>query len=158
MLLHFKVYKAEFTLAKFSVISHMITPAILHRMYLPWPSCRPRWPRQVKSCVTVANSFSNICRQCKLSIKAHVHWWHLLAKMLAILKCNIAFLTCLGHLGRCDTNRIISISGRITQGDQGKFSVRRNRPIACCWRLRYGAKFRQWKHGLMPEEVENIGV
>jgi hypothetical protein len=39
----------------------------------------------------------------------HLHWQDLYAKMPAILRRDIAFLTCLGHLGRRDTVRIVSI-------------------------------------------------
>ncbi len=66
--------KAEFTLVMFSMISLTIMPAILRYTNLPWPSYHPRWPRQVQSCVAVADSFSNKCRQRKWSIKLSFHW------------------------------------------------------------------------------------
>jgi hypothetical protein len=50
-----------------------------------------------------------------------LHWRDLYAKTPAISRRNIAFLTCLGHLGRHNTDRIVSISGRVAQGGQGKF-------------------------------------
>jgi hypothetical protein len=68
---HYVLAKAEYTLAKFSAISRMITPAISCHVYLPWSLCHPRWPRQVKSCVScvaVADGFANKCCQCKWSI------------------------------------------------------------------------------------------
>ncbi len=37
----------------------------------------------------------------------HLHWRHLLAKRLATA--TVCKRTCLGHLGRCNTDRIISI-------------------------------------------------
>ncbi len=40
----------------------------------------------------------------------------------AILQSDIAYLTCLGHLGWRDTDRIISILCRTAQGGQGKYS------------------------------------
>jgi hypothetical protein len=59
---------------------------------------------------------------------ARVHWLmdglhlrDLYAKMPVISRRNIAFLTCLGHLGQCNTDRIVSISGHVAQGGQGKY-------------------------------------
>ncbi len=36
---------------------------------------------------------------------------------------DIANLTCLGHLGQRDTDRIVSISCRVAQGGQGKYCL-----------------------------------
>ncbi len=41
------------------------------------------------------------------SLKVSVHWRHVLAKMLATATCDNS--TCLGHLGRYNTDRIIYI-------------------------------------------------
>jgi hypothetical protein len=47
-------------------------------------------------------------------LKYHLHWRCLLAKPSATLTLDC---TCIGHLGRCDTDRIVSISCRATQGN-----------------------------------------
>jgi len=75
-----------------------------------------------------------------------LHWQDLYAKMPTISCCNIAFLTCLGHLGRCDTDRIVSISCHVAQGDQGKgcfmsLSLATMTSLSC--------NLCQCKHGLM---------
>jgi hypothetical protein len=41
--------------------------------------------------------------------------------MLATTTSNTHHCSCLGHLGRCDTDRIVSTSCRAAQGGQGKY-------------------------------------
>ncbi len=38
-----------------------------------------------------------------------LHWHSLSAKLMAIVTTDSHYCACLGHLGRCDTDRIISI-------------------------------------------------
>ncbi len=61
--------------------------------------------------------------------RAHVHWRCLLAKLSAIATHISHYCTCLGHLGRCNTQRIVSIFCRATQGGQGKYKCVTDRPI-----------------------------
>jgi hypothetical protein len=70
----------------------------------------------------------------------HLHWWSWLAKLSAIL-CHC--LTCLGHLGRHNTDRIASIY--VTPPKVAKAS----KACCCCWC--YRANFCKWKHGLSDD-------
>ena len=45
----------------------------------------------------------------KILTKSHFQWQSFLAKTSAISCCDYDTLTCLGHLGRCNTNRNDSI-------------------------------------------------
>ncbi len=44
------------------------------------------------------------------------------AKIMTIVTCDSHYCICLGHLGWCDRDRIISIFCCATQGGQGKYS------------------------------------
>jgi len=74
-----------------------------------------------------------------------LHWRDLYVKMPAKLCHDIAFLTCLGHLGRHDTDRIVSISCRIAQGDQVKC---RFMSLLLATTTSLSRNLRQCKHGL----------
>jgi hypothetical protein len=50
-----------------------------------------------------------------------LHWQILLAKMLVTATRGSHYCTCLGQLGRHNTDRIVSIFCRATQGCQGKY-------------------------------------
>jgi len=50
-----------------------------------------------------------------------VHWECLLAKLSGIATHDSHYCSCLGHLGQCDTDRIVSIFCFTAQGGQGKY-------------------------------------
>jgi hypothetical protein len=66
---------------------------------------RFRISREIFTAVVVFVSFL-VALSCITPVMDHLHWRSLLAKSLAISRHG---LTCLGHLGRYDTDRIISI-------------------------------------------------
>ncbi len=55
-------------------------------------------------------------------LKLHFHWRYFKAKTQATLTLDSHYGTCLGHLGRGDTDRIISILCHAAHGGQGKYS------------------------------------
>ncbi len=57
----------------------------------------------------VDNHAFSLYSQSRISVMDDLHWRDLYAKTPAISCRDIAFLTCLGHLGWRDTDRIISI-------------------------------------------------
>jgi hypothetical protein len=79
----------------------------------------------------------------RTKIKAHVHWWSFYVKTCR----DIAFLTSLGHLGRCDTKKKWSYLCLATQGGQGKNNG--DVTYSCRWHYRgcYCTKLHQCKHG-----------
>jgi len=50
-----------------------------------------------------------------------VHWECLLAKLSGTATHDSHYCSCLGHLGQCDTDRIVSIFCFTAQGGQGKY-------------------------------------
>ncbi len=62
-------------------------------------------------------------------IKAHMHWWFLLAVTLAMSQCHIYTNNCLGFFGQFDTYRICSFICHITLCCQGEEDVHCNGAI-----------------------------
>ncbi len=77
-------------------------------------------------------------------LKACVHWWCLLAKLSATATRESHYYTFLGHLGQCDTDRIVSIFCHTAQGGQGTSVT-----LVCTCRQHYRANLCQCEHGLM---------
>ncbi len=75
----------------------------------------PRQLGTVTCCCCCHLHYRTKLRQCKWSIKVHLHWQHLLAimpapaKMPATATRDSHYCTCLGHLGWGNTDRINSI-------------------------------------------------
>jgi len=71
----------------------------------------------------------------------HLHWRCLLAKLLvtATLDC-----TCLGHLGRCDTDKIVSIHVAPPKVANANTMV----TVVCCCCRHYHSKLCHCKHSL----------
>jgi hypothetical protein len=79
-----------------------------------------------------------------LNIMDHLHWHCLLAKLSATATLDC---TCLGHLGRCDTDRIVYIY--IMPPKVAKASTTVIVECCCCLHYHrcYRSKLRECKHG-----------
>jgi hypothetical protein len=84
------------------------------------------------------------------TLKDDLLWRDLYEKTLAISRRDIAFLTCLGHLGRRDTDMIISIYVATP-----KVAARQVQKCCCCVSLLLALSclFRQCKHRLMEQRI-----
>jgi hypothetical protein len=74
-----------------------------------------------------------------------LHWGSLLAKLSATATRDSQYCTCLGHLGRCNTYRIVFIFCHATQGGQGKYKCV---TVMCYCCRRYRTNLCQCKYGL----------
>ncbi len=108
-----------------------------------WTKCR--------KCQCSATQYSNnLHNDMTLSIMDRLHWHCLLAKPSATMTLDS---TCIGHLGWCDTDRIVSIYVMPPKVTKASTMVTVMCRCHCHYHRRYPSKLRQCKHSLMDLTV-----